>query len=121
MSTQAHGRKNRNVGDNQEGAPEHCRSNWIVIGQMPGLSYGIFHKMIDEEELLQVFFRIFSVRRNTKIVIDQRRAHVGVEPDTVAGHKWIEEGEAQNKYEKERPLIVGHRGPSTQDAVGLHF
>ncbi len=64
---------------------------------MSRLGYGIFHKMVDKEELLQLFFRIFPVRRKAEVVVNQGRAHIGVEPHTVAGYKWIKEGEAQNK------------------------
>src|SRR5437870_4507786 len=111
MGPHGYGCKNSKMADNQEGAPEHGGPNGIVIGKMSRLGYGIFHKMVDKKELLQVFFWIFPVRRKAEVVVNQRRAHISVEPYTVAGYKWIKEREAQDKYEKERLLIVRHRAP----------
>src|ERR1700757_1515602 len=91
MRSPAYGCKDSNMADNQERAPEHSGPNRIVIGQVSSLGYWIFHKMVNKEELLEVLFRIFPVRRKAEVVINQRRPHVGVEPYTVAGYKWIKE------------------------------
>ena len=120
MCSEADGYKDRQMADDEEGAPEDRRSNRIVIGQMPCFGSGDLHKMIHEEEVLQFFFRILPVRRKIKVVVDQGRTYVRIEPDAVTVDMSLEEEEAQNEHQKKRFLIVRARAPQAQNEVHLH-
>jgi hypothetical protein len=106
IASQVYRCENRKMANRQERAPEDCGSNGIVIGQMSGLGCENSKSVVNEEDFLKILLRVFPIGRKAKIVVDQRRTCIGVETDTVAVHLSAEEGKAEKKHQKERPLIV---------------